>query len=376
MKIASIVCAYPPYAGGIGNSAERINNLLGEKHQITTFTPSTIKPWLQFGHGAFLPQLFFKLNKFDYIYLHYPFFGTAEVVWFFKLFFKRPKLIIHYHMDVKGLSPLGKLLSIPSRLVRSSLLKQAEIIVSGSLDYIRSSQIKDYFKINREKFREIPFGLDISKFQPKLINRTLESNALSKAQEIVHFINDKFIKRNRLNLLFVGGLDQAHYFKGVDVLLGALLITESKNWKLKIVGEGNLKSQYQETAKNLKLDKQIEFLGKLSDPELIRVYQNADLLILPSINSNEAFGLVLIEALACGVPVIASNLPGVREVFTNHVEGLLVEPGSAEDLKKKLEQIFNNEEQRRTMALAARKLSEEKYDLSKIKNQLEGLFKD
>ncbi len=376
MKIASIVCAYPPYAGGIGNSAERINNLLGEKHQITTFTPSTIKPWLQFGHGAFLPQLFFKLNKFDYIYLHYPFFGTAEVIWFFKLFFKRPKLIIHYHMDVKGLSPLGKLLSIPSRLVRSSLLKQAEIIVSGSLDYIRSSQIKDYFKINREKFREIPFGLDISKFQPKLINRTLESNALSKAQEIVHFINNKFIKRNRLNLLFVGGLDQAHYFKGVDVLLSALLITESKNWKLKIVGDGNLKSQYQETAKNLKLDKQIEFSGKLSDSELIRVYQNADLLILPSINSNEAFGLVLIEALACGVPVIASNLPGVREVFTNHVEGLLVEPGSAEDLKKKLEQIFNNEEQRRTMALAARKLSEEKYDLSKIKNQLEGLFKD
>src|SRR5574344_1764417 len=99
MKIASIVCTFPPYAGGIGNSAFRINKLLEDKHEITVFTPATIKPWLHYGLGAFIPQLFWKLNKFDYIYLHYPFFGTAEVVWFFKLFFKRPKLIIHYHMD-------------------------------------------------------------------------------------------------------------------------------------------------------------------------------------------------------------------------------------------------------------------------------------
>ncbi len=374
MKIASIVCAYPPYAGGIGNSAERINGLLAEKHEITNFTPSTLKPWLHLGHGAFLPQLFFKLNKFDYIYLHYPFFGSAEVVWFFKLFFKKPKLIIHYHMDVKGLGLIAQILSIPSRLIRHSLLKQANIIVSGSLDYIRSSQIKDYFKLHPEKFQEIPFGIDISKFQPKLVNRTLNSKTLTKAQEMVHYINDKFIKRNRLNLLFVGGLDKAHYFKGLNILFQALLITKSRNWQLKIVGDGNLKPGYEEMTKALKLNKQIEFAGKLSEAELIRAYQNADLFILPSINTNEAFGLVLIEALACGVPVIASNLPGVRKVFNNNVEGLLIEPGNEKDLKNKLEEIINDESKRKEMALAARRLSEEKYDLSKIKQQLENLF--
>lgn len=375
MKIASIVCAYPPYAGGIGNSAQQINQLLEGEHEITTFTPSTTKAWLRYGHGAFLPQLFWKLNKFDYIYLHYPFFGSAEVVWFFKLFFKKPKLILHYHMDVKGLSPLASILSLPSRLILSSLIKQSKIIVSASLDYIKSSDIKKYYKKHSHKFREIPFSIDTEKFQVKLLDRHQDNKAMARAQEIVHYINNKFIKRDRINLLFVGGLDQAHYFKGVEILLNSLFLTTHKDWRLKIVGEGNLRLKYEELAQKLKIDKKVEFTGKLSDADLVRTLQNSDLFILPSINGNEAFGIVLIEALACGVPVIASNLPGVRQVFDDHVQGLLVEPGNIQDLKKKLEFIFNNEEMRRVMSLAARRLAEEKYDLKKMKNSLELLFK-
>jgi len=136
-----------------------------------------------------------------------------------------------------------------------------------------------------------------------------------------------------------------------------------------------LKPNYEIMARNLKIDKKIEFEGKLNEAELIRNYQNADLFILPSINGNEAFGLVLIEALACGVPVIASNLPGVRQVFSDHEQGLLAEPGSVNDLKNKLDFIFNNEEMRRIMSLSARRLAEEKYDNAKIKERLENLFK-
>ena len=374
MKIASIVCTFPPYAGGIGNSALRINQLLEGRHEITTFTPTTIKPWLHYGNGAFIPQLFWKLNKFDYIYLHYPFFGTAEVVWFFKLFFKRPKLIIHYHMDVRGLSPLARFLSLPSRLIRRSLLNQADTIVTASLDYIKASQIKNYYLSHQEKFREIPFGVDTKKFQPKLVNQIIDNQILAKAQEIVQYVNDKFIKRHRLNLLFVGGLDSAHYFKGVEILLNSLFLSVNRNWHLRIIGDGNLRPHYEELAQRLKINKQVEFVGNLDEPELIRSFQNSDLFVLPSINSNEAFGLVLIEALACGVPVIASNLPGVRQVFESHNQGLLVEAGSSEDLTKKLEFIFNNEKLRKIMAISARHLAEEKYDLEKIRRRLENLF--
>lgn len=374
MKIAQVVCAFPPYAGGIGNSAYRIGQLLAEKHTVTNFTPDSLKPWLRYGHGAFLPQLLWRLRRFDYVYLHYPFFGTAEVVWLFKLFNKRTKLIVHYHMDVKNLSLAAKILSLPSRLIRSSLLNRAELIVTASLDYIKHSQIKKFYARHPEKFREIPFGVNLEKFQPKFINRDGGSGLIVRAKEIVHYINDKFIKRDRLNLLFVGALDRAHYFKGVDILLKALVTTEPRHWRLTIVGEGNLRSSYETLTAKLKLEKQVKFAGKLTGAELIRTFQDADLFILPSINSNEAFGIVLIEALACGVPVLASDLPGVRSVFTDQQEGLLVKTGDAIDLKSKLEFILNNEAKRRIMALAARSLAEEKYDLKKMKVKLEKLF--
>ena len=374
MKIAQIVCVYPPYAGGISNSASKVTKLLAGHHTIVNFTPTTLTPWLKYGHGAFLPQLLWRLRGFDYINLHYPFFGTAEVVWLFKLFCRKPKLIVHYHMDVKNLSLLARILSFPSRLIRYSLLKQAETIVTASLDYVEHSQIKKFYAAYPSKFKEIPFGLDLNEFQPKLINRDLGNGVLGKAKEIVHYINDHFIKRNRLNLLFVGALDSAHYFKGVAILLNALVVTTPRHWQLTIVGDGNLRPEYEALARELKIEKQVEFTGKLGGSDLVRQFQNADLFVLPSINSNEAFGIVLTEALACGVPVIASDLPGVRRVFTDHQEGLLITPGSVQDLKKKIEFILNNEELRRTMAVSARRLAEEKYDLSVMGHRLEELF--
>jgi len=374
MKIAQVVCALPPYAGGIASSANQIEELLAQQHEVTNFSPTTLKPWLRYGHGAFLPQLLWRLPRFDYIYLHYPFFGTAEVIWLFKLFFARPKLILHYHMDVRNLGLATKFLSLPSRLIRSSLLNRADIIVSASLDYIKDSQIKKYYLAHQEKFREIPFGINTLKFQPKKLNRPTTDKIMAQTQKIIHYINDKFIKKNRLNLIFVGGLDRAHYFKGIPVLLRALADLTSHPWRLTIVGDGNLRPYYEKLGAELNLTQRLEFTGKLAEADLIRAYQNSDLLILPSINSNEAFGLVVIEALACGVPVIASDLAGVRRVFNNYQEGLLAEPNSSTDLKNKLEFIFNNEQLRRTMSLSARRLAEKKYGLEIMAQKLEKLF--
>ncbi|MGI6374042.1 MAG: glycosyltransferase family 4 protein [Patescibacteria group bacterium] len=376
MKIASLVCAYPPYAGGIAGSAKQINQILeSQGHSVTVFAPSTLKPWLKLGHGAFMPQLLWRLRGFDCLYLHYPFFGTAEVVWLFKLLNPNIKLIIHYHMDVRQTSWLTKLLSLPSRLIRSSLLKQAKLIISASFDYLASSQIKKYFKNNPQQFLELPFAIDTNYFQPKLIHRHFDNQVMVKAQKIVNYVTDKFIRSRALNLIFVGGLDQAHYFKGVDNLLQALFLSTRKNWRLKIVGSGNLRPRYEALTKKLLLTNRVKFTGRLSDSDLLRALQNADLLILPSINSNEAFGIVLIEALACGVPVLASDLPGVRSVFTDGQEGLLVAPNNIEDLREKIDFILDNETIRKRMAQAARDLAVKRYDNQRLNQQLFKLFR-
>lgn len=365
MKIAQIVCVYPPYAGGIGTGAQNFYRLLKKEHEVKNFVPKSkhqkdqddviyLKPLLKYGHGAVLISLLWKLRKYDLVILHYPFFGSAEIVWLYKLLGGKAKLLIHYHMDVKNISLLAKILSWPNRLIRSSLFKQADIITAASLDYVAHSQIAKDYKKQEKKFIELPFALDINRFKPQ----------------------DNKILNTTKTILFVGGLDKAHYFKGVEILLEALAKINFSNWQLKIIGSGELKEKYQLLAEKLKIGDKISFLGKLTDEELINNYQTADLLVLPSINSNEAFGLVLIEAMACGVPVIASSLYGVRSVFNNGQEGLLVEPGDAKELAQKIALIIKDEQLHKAMSLAARKLVLEKYDEKVAQNKLLEIVKN
>jgi len=370
MKIAQIVCTFPPYRGGIGNVAYNFTKVLEKNgHQVTVFTSNNgqatlgkynnfnvirLKPLLEYGHGAFIPQLLWRLNNFDIVHLHYPFFGGAEVVWLAKILFrKKLKLIIHYHMDATGLPWLIKILSLPSILIRNSLFKKAQAITCASLDYVKHSGFKNMLKKYKAKFHEIPFGVDIKKF-----NR---GQAVSQASRLFH-------------ILFVGGLDKAHYFKGLNILLTAVARLKIKNWQLAIVGDGDLRPQYESQAKELGVGGKVNFLGGLNNNRLIKAYQNADIFVLPSINKHEAFGLVLLEALSCAVPVIASNLPGVRKVFQDKVQGLLARPGDADDLRNKIEEILSSSEKRNKMGQAGRKLVKEKYSWKKAGAKLEEVY--
>lgn len=370
MKIAQVICVFPPYKSGMGNSAYKISEALAARgSRVIVFTPNytggpqeekvlnfkvvKLKPWLKSGNGAFLPQLLFKLKNFDVVHLHYPFFGGAEAVWLAKLIGgDKFKLVLHYHMGAAGLPAILKILSLPSLLIKRSLLKRADAIVCASFDYAANSEISEFFKKNKEKFFEVPFGVDVEKFKPA----------------------DKIVKNDPSNILFVGGLDKAHYFKGVDVLLEALAKMENKNWRLDIIGKGELKSDYEKLAERLSINDQVFFKEKVSDAELGKAYQKSDIFVLPSINSNEAFGLVLLEAMSSGVPVIASALPGVRAVFSNGVEGLLVQPNNASGLKEKIAKLVSDELLRKKMGAAGRKLVLEKYSWKKVGESLEKIY--
>jgi len=380
MKIAQIVCVYPPYKGGIGTSAQALVHVLSLAGlEVKTFTVDyggkfsppfkgessfenrqdeviRLKAFPKLGKGGFLPQLFWRLENFDLIYFHYPFFGVAEIIWFLKKFIwkKKKKLVIHYHMDTVLPSFILKVLSMPSALIFNSLFKEADLIVSASLDYVKNSRLKNVYKKYQEKFVEIPFGVDTEKFVPA-----------------------KFVfpaEPGLFKILFAGGLDKAHYFKGVNILLEAAAKLEKekvqKDWRLEIVGDGDLRPEYEKQARELGIADKVIFAGRVSDEDLPKKYQAADCLVLPSINKSEAFGIVLIEAMASGLPVIASNLPGVRGVFTE-ASGCLIKPGGAEDLKEKIKFLMENPAKRLEMGKTARRLVEEKYDWKKIGERLE-----
>jgi glycosyltransferase involved in cell wall biosynthesis len=385
MRIAQLVCSFPPYPGGMGQSAWRIGEILGKEHELTTFTLANLdiknienlskqkiyylKPLIRLGHGALPFSLLFSLKKYDIIYLHYPFFGVSEILKIFLIFSKKKKLIIHYHMDTSKLKGIKKILSISAKFSKKFLFKRANKILVSSLDYAKSGDLSKYIKENNPKIREIPFGVDIENFKPR-ISQKHPTPFLQKAVEFVNHVTRRIIKKGDYQLLFVGGLDKAHYFKGLSNLLQALSPLNKQNWRLNIIGDGDLKNHYQKISTELKLENKVKFRGRVSHEALIRYYQDSDILILPSINSHEAFGLVLIEALACGLPVIASDLPGVRGVFNHNKEGLLVKTNNILDLQEKIKYLLEHENIRENMSISARQLALKKYDQKIIADKI------
>jgi len=172
-------------------------------------------------------------------------------------------------------------------------------------------------------------------------------------------------------ILFVGGLDKAHYFKGVEFLIRSVKhISSSRAFKVVIAGRGELQKQYRELSEQIGVKNRVMFTGGVSDDYLVKLYQMSYVTVLPSIDQSEAFGIVLVESMASGAPVIASNLPGVRSVFEDGISGLVSRVGDEKDLAEKISFLLNNSEKHKQMSDEGIKLVKEKYDWNKIGDKL------
>lgn len=374
MRIAHIVCAFPPYKGGMGNSAyhfARINTLSG--HDVTVFTPDygvsyipeptekfkvvRLKTFIKYGNGAFLPQLLWRLNGFDVVHLHYPFYGAMEVILLRNIFLgKKTNLVMHYHMDAMGRGVKGLFFKLSQWIILPLLARASKLISCASIDYVKHSDLATYYKKHPEKFRKTFFGVELDKF--KIIKTHCP-------------YNDEDAK----HILFVGGLDRSHYFKGLENLLKAVqIIRQEIKVKLCVIGNGNMKEYYEKLAVDLGIKDTVRFACGIGNADLVNCYNCGDVLVLPSINRGEAFGLVLLEAMACAKPIIASNLPGIRSVFKNGREGLLIEPDDIEDLAVKLKIILTNDVLAKKMGAEGRKLVERDYSWDKVKGRLDEVY--
>lgn len=373
VRIAQVVSTFPPYMGGIGNSCYNLSLELGRLgHEVTVFTSNCLengypypeefkvkrlRPLIKYGNSSVLPGLL-RIKNFDIIHLHSPFPGGAEFVCLNSNFRKIP-YVTTYHMDVigKGLVNLFfKIYSLPQYII----LKRARKIIVTSKDYALHSRIKSIInERKKEDIIEIPLGVNTSIFNPKLKNKKLKDTLGIKNEKVI---------------LFVGALDKAHYFKGVDILIKSFSKIKNRNAKLIIVGEGDLKTYYMDIARKLKVSENVIFIGGCG-ADLPKYYSLADFVVLPSIDMGEAFGIVLVEAMACGKPVIASDLPGVRTVVENGRNGFLVRPGDVEDLLSKMDSLLESTALRKRFGDNGRKKVEEKYDWKKIAKTLIRVYK-
>jgi len=241
---------------------------------------------------------------------------------------------VMYHMDAVGSGLFGMIFRLYRALLLKPILFSANVVLTASRDYLASSQAA--FIARQARVRETPFGVDVARFHPGAA-------------------------RGRNEVLFVGGLDRAHYFKGIHVLLEAFarVAQEHPEAVLLIVGDGDLRAEYE--ARAASLGDRVRFIGRVPDADLPDLYRSAAVHVLPSIDRSEAFGLVTLEAAASGVPSIVSDLPGVRAVVEPGVTGLRVPPGAAAALSDAILTLLKDPARAETMGRAARDRAERLY---------------
>ena len=368
LRIAHVTATFPPYYGGTGNVCyhnARVLAALGHEVRVLTAAwPGTpddpdgvsvhrFRPLVRVGNAPVLPGLLPALRGADLVHLHYPFYAGAELV----ALSRRP-YVVTYHQDVELAGWLGRATKLHERTIGRRLLRGAARLCPTSLDYLAYSTVAGV--VPPDRIEAVPNGVDAERYAPGPPDPALRRR---------HGLPDDLPL-----VLFVGAMDQPHYFKGVPTLLRALAAVPRVAALL--VGDGDLRPVYERLRDDLGLGARVAFAGRVSADDLPATYRAADFLVLPSETRGEAFGLVLIEALASGRPVIATDLPGVRSVVAPSQDGLLVPPANPAALAAAIAQIATlPPAERAAMGERGRRKVEQTYTWDRIGARLDRLYR-
>lgn len=314
-NIIHVTPYFPPSIGGIQTVVYQITNKLslkGYKVTILTSKPRDksklvnntgnlkikyIKSFELFNTPVIINLIgnLFKIPKNSVVHIHIAHILTPEISSFIAKIRGIP-YVAHIHGTINSYSSLEKILSLYRKLVLKKVLLNAHYVVVPTMDY-KEKMVKQ-FNLPKEKIIVIPSALNL-----KIGNY---------AQKTI---------KNPIKLLFIGRLVEQK-----NPLLLIKIIKRLNEEKipaiLEIVGEGELKSQIITEIKNNNLQKSIKLTPYITGDKISNVYLNSDILLFPS--HWETFGTVVIEAMASGLPVIANNIPGVKNIITDRFNGLLV----------------------------------------------------
>lgn len=389
LKIAHVVSTSPPYEGGMGTVAVNLARELAKnptyevdavtlkesfKFQITNSkfqinsndqNPKIIKlhPWIRWGNAGLVPQLLWKLRKYDVVHLHYAFFGGAEFILFAKwLGLLKAKLVVHYHNDVVGVGIVRPIARLDEALFLKSLLKSSDAVIALSeFHFKHSRRLSQYHGDIKHKLHILPNGVDVERFSPRE-----QDQELMKSLSIPH---DSTV------VMYTGAIDDAHYFKGVEDLVRAFQLAHQRNPKLflLIIGGGDREKRMKQLTQELLPAGSYMFTGSVSNLEMPRYMSLGNMFVLPSFEV-ESFGIVLIEALAMGKPVIASDLPSLDEVVRDDTIGLRFKRRDVNDLAEKILEMGRRCTSG-VMGVLGRQYVVEKYSWEKIGKKLDEIYK-
>lgn len=177
--------------------------------------------------------------------------------------------------------------------------------------------------------------------------------------------------QNEKIILSVSRLEEKN---GLADLLGALalLIPKHHPLKLLVIGEGSLRGHLENLAQKLHLEDSVIFLGKIPHEKLLDYYQASDVFVRPSLS--EGLGTAFLEAMAAGVPIVATPVGGIVDFLKDGETGIMVEPGNPENIKEGIEKILANAMLTNTIRTNARKFVRENFLWSDIAKKMEALL--
>lgn len=284
-------------------------------------------------------------NNYDIIHIHSPNPLAAIALFLFPV---KSKVLLHWHSDILT----HKSLYFFFRFFEKRLLKRADLILGTSPVYVQHS----------------PF---INKYDYK-------ANYISSSTEDTNFVVDeervKEIKSEYDNRKIIFALGRFIYYKGFEYLIEAAQMLPD-DFVVLIGGAGPMKDKYVSLIKEYNLYNKIYLISDISQQDLGNYYKACDVFCLPSTEKTEAFGLVLVEAMVFGKPLLATNIPGsgTSWVNVNNVTGINVEPKNAKALAEGILKIMN-ERNYKTFSLNARKRFEEKFTNVKFIDKLKKYY--
>jgi len=256
------------------------------------------------------------------------------------------KFVLTYHSDIVRQKYLLRLY----RPFLWRVLSQADRIIATSANYIRSSPCLSRFA---SKCTVIPLGIDLKPFEDVDNDR-------------VQAIRQRY---GSPLLLFVGKL---RYYKGLEYLLEAMRGIEAR---LLAIGTGPMEGEWRVLAEELGLDGKVAFPGEVSDEDLPLYYHACDLFVLPASERSEAFGVVQIEAMACGKPVVCTELgTGTSYVNLHEETGLVVPPRDSAALAQAINQLLADPDLRHRMGEKGRQRAEQEFSKEKMIEAMAALY--
>jgi glycosyltransferase involved in cell wall biosynthesis len=346
---------YPPTTGGIEQHMRVLCTGMAGHVEVSVLVPSRSRRRVEervdgvrvirvpelgrYFSAPLCPSMPTELRRLaaDLVHLHFPN-PTGDLAYL--LSGGRPPVVMTYHADVIKRSWLIRLY----RPVFERLAPHIRRYVVGSDEYLASSR---FLAPQHERCRVIPFGVDLDAF-------TLRIGEVDRVEALRRRHGERIV-------LFLGVL---RYYKGLEVLIRAMAQVTGR---LLVAGRGPQRVALEALTRKIGLADRITFLGEVSDSERRCLLHACDVFALPSVDRSEAFGISQLEAMACGKPVVSSDLPtGVRLVNQVGVTGMLVPPGNPAALAGALNTLLEDEALRTSLGKAARLRVEQEFTAGRM----------